>query len=39
METVQWEGQTKEVVWKQLSDNEGENMEGFCGSGNCVKLV
>jgi len=39
METVQWEGQTKHVVWKQNSGNDGQNMEGFCGSGNCLKLV
>ena len=30
METVQWEEQTKHVVWKQLSGNEGQNMEGVC---------
>jgi len=39
METVQWEGQTKHLVWKQLSGNEGQNMEGFCGSGTCLKHV
>ena len=39
METVQWEGQTKHVVWKQHSANEGQNMEGFCGSGSCMKHV
>ena len=27
------------VVWKQLSGNEGQNMEGFCGSGTCLKHV
>jgi hypothetical protein len=39
METVQWEAQTKHVVWKQLSGNEGQKMEGFLGSGNCLKHV
>jgi len=39
METVQWEGQTEHVVWKQLSGNEGQNMEGFCGSATCLKRV
>ena len=39
METVKWEGQTKHVVQKQLSGNEGQNMEGVCGSGNCLKHV
>jgi hypothetical protein len=36
METVQWEGQTEHVVWKQLSGNEGQNREG---SGTCLKHV
>ena len=39
METVQWEGQTEHVVWKQLSGNGGQNMEGFCGSDTCLKHV
>ena len=39
METVQWEGQIKRVVRKQLSGNEGKNMEGFCGPGTCLKHV
>jgi len=27
------------VVWKQLSGNGGQNMEGFCGSDTCLKHV
>jgi hypothetical protein len=39
MEKVHLEGQTEHVVWKQLSGSEGQNMEGFCGSGTGLKHV
>ena len=39
METVQWEGQNEHVLWKQPSGNGGQNMEGFCGSGTCLKHI
>jgi hypothetical protein len=40
VEWKQFTGKGKpNVVRKQLSGNEGQNMEGFCGSGTCLKHV